>query len=78
MSNRQGNPKIINIVLIFVLIEFLTYFIVWIWEIIDAYKRSMLDSDMTKCVLYFLVLVCEVANTISVRICLWRREGNVE
>jgi len=38
MSNRQRNPKIINIVLIFVLIEFLTYFIVWIWEIIDAYK----------------------------------------
>jgi len=41
-------------------------------------KRSMLDSDMTRCVLYFLVLVSEVANTISVRICLWRREGNVE
>jgi len=40
-------------------------------------KISMLDSE-TRCVLYFLVLVSEVANTISVRICLWRREGNVE
>jgi len=40
MSNRQRNPKIINIVLIFVLIGFLTYFIVWIWGIIDAYKTA--------------------------------------
>ena len=32
--------KIINIVLIFVLIGFLTYFIVWIWGIIDAYKTA--------------------------------------
>jgi len=40
MSNRQGNPKIINIVLIFVLIGLLTYFIVWIWGIIDAYKTA--------------------------------------
>ena len=40
MSNRQRNPKIINIVLIFVLIGFLTYFIVWIWGITDAYKTA--------------------------------------
>jgi len=40
MSNRQSNPKIINIVLIFVLIGFLTYFIVCIWGIIDAYKTA--------------------------------------
>jgi len=32
--------QVINIILMFVIIGFVTYFIVWVWGMVDAYKTA--------------------------------------